>query len=59
MTTPTNDRTSDVLTDFAVARAAHLAGDRNLEREARRILELDHGIRVSFLRKRPVAEGQP
>lgn len=50
-TTIKNDAASDALTHFAVARAAHLAGDRDLEREARRLLETEHGIRVSFARR--------
>jgi len=47
------DATSDALTHFAVARAAHIAGDRDLEREARRLLEDEHGIRVTFTRRFP------
>jgi hypothetical protein len=35
---------------LAIARAAHLIGDRDLERAARRILRERYGVEVSFRR---------
>jgi hypothetical protein len=35
-----------------IAKAAHLTGDRDLEREARRQLLEKHGIRISWARNK-------
>jgi hypothetical protein len=35
---------------LAIARAAHLIGDRDLERSARRLLRERYGVEVSFRR---------
>jgi hypothetical protein len=40
---------------LAVARAAHLSGDRTLERAARRLLRERYGIEVNFRRTAPQA----
>jgi hypothetical protein len=41
---------TDPATLVAIARAARLTGDRDLERAARRLLRDDHGIELTFCR---------
>jgi hypothetical protein len=41
---------TDPATLLAIARAAHLTGDRDLERTARRLLR-EHGIEITFRRQ--------
>jgi hypothetical protein len=42
---------------LAVARSAHLSGDRSLERAARRRLRERYGIEINFRRPASEAEG--
>jgi hypothetical protein len=48
--TSTEHLRTDPATLVAIARAAHLTGDRHLERAARRLLREQHGIEVTFRR---------
>ena len=43
--------TDSPATLVAIAKAAHLTGDRDLERAARKQLEDRHGIRIRFVRR--------
>jgi hypothetical protein len=53
-TTPINDSPAALV---SIAKAAHLTGDRDLERAAKQLLEERHCIHISFGR-RPAAKKQ-
>lgn len=54
--TATNEASDSPATLVAIARAAHVVGDRELESVAKRQLSERFGIEISFAKERPTAD---